>query len=278
MTLFVLAYALLIGLVIGSFLNCLVWRLYKEEKVSGRSYCPRCRHLIAWYDNIPVFSFLFLRGRCRNCHKKISWQYPLVELITGILFLLAFWQQLGFSIPTDSVLFDLLLSPVFYISLSLKWLIIAVMVAVFIYDCRWYLVSTSLALFGAAFALILNLLLAWIDCGFSQSCFSWTQAILSPLLAVAFFTAQYLITKKRGLGEGDIWLGGMIGFMFPRLSDLALVLFLSYMIGAVTGLTLLALKKKQLGSKLPLGIFLSSGAIIALLFGDKIIGWYLGML
>ena len=99
---FLYFFFLLFGLIIGSFLNCLVWRLYKEETLGGRSYCPQCHHQIDWYDNLPVLSFIILRGKCRHCHKKISWQYPLVELIVSLLFGLSFFHFFGFNVPSEN--------------------------------------------------------------------------------------------------------------------------------------------------------------------------------
>ncbi len=123
-------FAFLIGLVIGSFLNCLIWRLYKNETIGGRSYCPQCRQSIAWYDNIPVLSFFILRGKCRHCQKKISWQYPLVEIITAILFLFAFLNDL--PLPQFSWL------------LLRDWLLIITLVIVFVYDWRWQLIPMTI--------------------------------------------------------------------------------------------------------------------------------------
>ena len=86
-----------IGLAFGSFLNCLIYRLYHKKTLFGRSFCPNCQHQIAWYDNIPILSFIILAGRCRFCRQKISWQYPLVEFLTGLLFCFAFWRFSRFS-------------------------------------------------------------------------------------------------------------------------------------------------------------------------------------
>ena len=83
-----LFFIFIFGLIIGSFLNCLVWRLHTGEGMMNRSYCPKCKQQIAWYDNIPVLSFVLLGGKCRHCRQKISWQYPVVELATGIFFLI----------------------------------------------------------------------------------------------------------------------------------------------------------------------------------------------
>ncbi len=80
MIIFITSFVFLLGLIIGSFLNCLIWRLHKKESMLGRSYCPKCGQQIAWYDNIPILSFVFLGGKCRHCRKEISWQYPAVEL------------------------------------------------------------------------------------------------------------------------------------------------------------------------------------------------------
>ncbi len=138
MNILIIIFIFLFGLIIGSFLNCLIWRLHKEESILGRSYCPKCRHQIVWYDNIPVFSFLLLKGKCRHCGKNISWQYPLVELATGILFVMSFlanlsgmdWQYLNRQLADNPQ--TLLTS--YFLLLTLKdWFLISVMLVIFIY-------------------------------------------------------------------------------------------------------------------------------------------------
>ncbi len=246
-------FSFVIGLVIGSFLNCLIWRLYKNETIGGRSYCPKCRTQIAWYDNIPVFSFIFLGAKCRHCQKNISWQYPLVEIITAFLFLLTF--------SLDSAL------PQFSWLLLRDWLLIITLVIVFVYDFRWQLVPMvviwpmSFVFFG------LNLILG----------FSFINLIFSGLGAALFFWLQYLITKKRGLGEGDIWLGLMLGLAFPGFSQLFLILVLTYSLGSLVGLFLMLLKNKSGKTKIALGPFLAFGAIITLIWGERILSWYFSL-
>ncbi len=254
MTLVFSIFAFLLGLIIGSFLNCLIWRLYKNETLGGRSYCPKCRKQIDWYDNIPVLSFLFLGGRCRHCHQKISWQYPLVEIITALLFLLTFL--------VDSAL------PQFYWLLIRDWLLIITLVIVFVYDFRWQLVPMNIIWPMTAIIFILNLILG----------FSWFALILAGLLMALFFLLQYLLTKKRGLGEGDIWLGLLLGVSFPSFGQLFLILILAYSIGALVGLALILFKGKDGKTKIALGPFLAFGAIITLIWGEKIISWYLELL
>ena len=253
MTYLPLVFVSVSGLIIGSFLNCLIWRLYKEESLGGRSYCPKCRHELSWYENIPVFSFIFLRGKCHHCREKISWQYPLVEIITAILFVLTFLH--------DSY------QPQFSLLLARDWLLVATLVIVFVYDFRWQLIPMTLIWPMCFVFFVFNILLG----------FSWLAIIISGLVAAAFFLAQYFITKRRGLGEGDIWLGLLLGISFPSLSQLFLIMVLSYGIGAVVSLFLVSLEKKTGKSRIALGPFLAIGAIITLIWGEAIIGWYLGL-
>jgi prepilin signal peptidase PulO-like enzyme (type II secretory pathway) len=246
--------AALVGLLIGSFLNCLIWRLYKNETITGRSYCPTCSKMIAWYDNIPLFSFAFLLGRCRHCHKKISWQYPLVELITSVLFALVFLKNMA--------------SPDLAILLARDWLLIAAFTIVFVYDLRWQMVPMVIVWPVTGIVFILNLFLG----------VSWDSLILFGAIGAAFFLIQYIATKRKGLGEGDIWLGLLLGITFPSAGALALSLCLAYFFGAIIGSILLLSHKKKWKSKLALGPFLAYGAIITLIYGQEIINWYLGLL
>lgn len=241
------------GLIIGSFLNCLVWRLYKNETLGGRSYCPHCRHIIAWYDNIPLLSFIVLRGRCRHCQAKIYWQYPLVESITAILFLLIFM--------TDR------LSPNFALLLVRDWLVMAAFVVVFVYDFRWQLVPMAVIWPMIAIVTILNLLLGY----------NWLALLFFAALGTLFFLVQYLLTNKKGIGEGDIWIGLLIGLIFPNYGKLLLIMLLSYGIGAIVSLILVSKRKKKWKSAIALGPFLALGAIITLIWGEQLIDWYLGL-
>lgn len=253
MTTIFIIFIILIGLVIGSFLNCLIWRLYKDETIGGRSYCPHCRQQIAWYDNIPVLSFVLLKAKCRHCHKSISWQYPLVEIATAVLFLLAFYKDV--------------FSDQFSFLLVRDWLLIVTLIIVFVYDLRWQLVPMNVIWPMCAAMFILNIFLG----------FSWLTIIITAASATAFFFAQYVLTKKKGLGEGDIWLGLLLGLAFPDFSQLLAIMVISYGIGAAVSLGLLLSHKKEGKSKIALGPFLASGAIITLIWGEQIINWYMGL-
>lgn len=239
------------GLIIGSFLNCLIWRLYKDETLGGRSYCPHCRKAIAWHDNIPLLSFIMLRGRCRQCREKISWQYPLVELATAVLFLLTFRVNMFSSDLSLLILRD--------------WFLVAALIIIFVYDFRWQLIPMTVVWTMGAVIIILNLLLG----------FSWLSLLFFALLGAVFFLVQYILTNKRGVGEGDIWLGALLGLSFPAADHLLLIMLISYSLGATISLILLARQKKGWQSPIALGPFLALGAIITLIWGERIIAWYL---
>ncbi|MCU0680158.1 MAG: prepilin peptidase [Planctomycetes bacterium] len=247
--------AFILGLIIGSFLNCLAWRLYQEETILGRSYCPKCRRQIVWYDNIPVISFILLRGRCRHCHKTISWQYPLVEIITATLFALAVWL----NISGLEINFKMLIP---------SFLLIATMMVVFISDSRWLVISNWLILVMTPVFFLYNIFILH---------FSLANLAIGILVGTSVFALQYFITKGRGIGEGDIWLGLLLGTFFGWAQFLV-VFFLTYVGGSIISLFLLLLRKKKLKSKLPLGIFLAPAAIITLFWGEKLIAWYLNLL
>ncbi len=257
----------LFGLMIGSFLNCLIWRLHKKETILGRSYCPKCKKQIAWYDNIPVLSFLILRGKCRQCGKLISWQYLIVEMTVGILFVMAFLSNFQFSIfnfqtISNDIIFQFS-NPSFLILLLRDWFIIAVMTIIFIYDLRWYLILDVVTLPACVVIFLLNLALG----------ITWQNMLISGIIGSSFFLFQFLISRGKWIGGGDIRLGLLMGIALSWPSILVAI-FLAYIIGSLVGVGLILTKKKQWGSQIPLGIFLSAATIITLFWGNEIMNWY----
>jgi prepilin signal peptidase PulO-like enzyme (type II secretory pathway) len=263
---FFVGASLIFGLIIGSFLNCLIWRLYKNETIMGRSYCPHCRAQLAWYDNIPLGSFIWLKGRCRHCQQPISWQYPAVELLTAVLFAGSFWQVmngLGMNL-------DVTVIPFYYwASLLRDWLAVAVLIIVFVFDARWLLVPVDVLWWTMPVLIFFGF---WTF-PFGLGAYLVALAI-TGLIAFIFFGLQYFITKGRGLGEGDIWLGIFLASLFPQLSFWLTAILTAYLIGSVVGLLLVASGRKKLTSRLPLGVFLAPGALIALFYGNLIIQWF----
>lgn len=235
------------GLAIGSFLNCLAWRLKENESITGRSHCRRCQKMISWYDNLPVLSFFLLKGKCRYCQAKISWQYPAVEFITACLFAAAAY-----------------LAPADWLVLARNWFLIAVFILIFIMDARWYVILDKVSLPAAVIVLIVNFFLK----------ISWSNLLLSATIGVSFFLIQYLVSRGRWIGGGDIRLGLLLGVALGWPNILAAI-FLGYFFGAVVGVFLLLFKKKNRKSMVPLGTFLSAAAVIVLFFGDQLVNWYL---
>jgi len=242
-------FVFLFGLIIGSFLNCVIYRIEKGESfVKGRSYCPHCKHTLRWLDLVPVFSFLLLRGKCRYCHAKISVQYPLIEILTGIVFLLIFAYQ-----------FSTVFQVVFL------WYIASVFIIIFVYDLKHYIIPDSVLFpaIGITF--------------FYQLIFHFSIVFLSYLLsglgAAAFFLAIFLVTKGRGMGFGDVKLAILLGLLlgFPHI---IVGLFLAFLFGAIIGVILLLRKKKGLKSEVPFAPFLIAGTFIALVWGTQLIHWY----
>ncbi len=239
------------GMVFGSFLNCLVYRLHTHKTILGRSFCPKCKQKIKWYDNIPIVSFIFLKARCRSCHKRISWQYPAIELIMGLLFALSIWLHIE-ELSLLVVLQD--------------WIIFFTLLFVFVYDLKYSEIEDVVLLPATALVLIFSLLLGQ----------SFVSIMFSALIGVSFFGIQYLITKGKGIGLGDLRIGLFMGIVCASWQYLLVAIFFAYIIGALVSLILISRGKKKMKSVIPLGPFLAIGTLIAFLFGDKIITLYLG--
>ena len=256
----ILAFVFLFGLIIGSFLNCLVWRLRTGESLLGRSYCLKCKKQIAWYDNLPVLSFVLLKGKCRQCGQSISWQYPAVELVTGILFMAAYYLNYELRIMNyGSVIHDSL----FITQLFRDWFLISAMMVIFIYDLRWYLILDIVTLPACLVVLILNLALG----------FSLWNLLVSGIIGSGFFLLQFLISGGKWIGGGDIRLGLLMGLALGWPGVIAAII-ISYFLGSLVGLGLIAAGKKRWGSEIPLGVFLAAGTIIDLFWQERILDWY----
>jgi prepilin signal peptidase PulO-like enzyme (type II secretory pathway) len=259
-------FIFVLGLIIGSFINCLVYRLHVGRSfVNGRSFCPHCKKMIAWYDNIPLASFLILRGHCRSCREKISLSYPLVELAVGILFVLVGINAAPeFSYPVSLAL---------ALAVLRDWLFAAVLLALFLYDLKYYLVPDVLAVPGAIVALILNLVIYWAD-PVGSFWFALGRYLLAGVVAGGFFLLLFIISRGRWIGGGGIRLGFLIGFLtgWPLV---LVALFLAYVSGALVGVLLIVLKKKTMESAVPFGAFLAPSAFVTLLYGQSILHFYL---
>jgi len=245
----------LYGLIIGSFLSVCIYRLPKKESIIfPRSQCPNCLQPIRWYDNIPLISYLLLRGRCRFCHNPISPLYPLVEGLNGTLFALLY---LRYSISFQLFIYLLLAS--------------GLLVLIFI-DLRHRLLPNYLTLPGLG----LGFLLSFVNPGVE-----WWDSLLGIalggglLLLVA--TAYYWWRKVEGMGMGDVKLMAMVGaFLGWKLTLMTIVL--GSLLGSLVGLGLILKRGADFRTALPFGAFLGSAAIGSLLFGQELINSYLTLI
>ena len=244
----------LLGLVVGSFLNALIWRLHEGTSVLvGRSKCTSCSNTLAWKDLVPLISYLLLGGRCRTCTASISLQYPLVEVTTALLFLFAYGVYrlnapegllgafFGVSAMRDALAFILNL---FFLS---------VLVVIFVYDFRWYLIPDIVTIPTIVIGFLLSgFLLSPSPCvGVGVHCLlsnPWINLLFAALIAGGFFLAQYGISGGRWIGGGDIRLGFLMGVMVGFPGVLA-ALFFAYMFGSIIGLTLIAIGKRNAEAK-----------------------------
>lgn len=251
MTGFVIAISALLGLLIGSFLNVVIWRVPRHESVvTPPSRCPGCEQLIRPYDNIPVLSWLILRGKCRNCKTEISARYPLVEAGTAILWGLLAWRFAGsWALPAYLVLAGGL------VVLSLIDLDTFLLPNRIVYPLT---IAVTL-LFGVAGVL---------DGGLGD----FRRALLCGLVVFAVFLLLHLISP-RGMGFGDVKfsfvLGVALGWVSPATAFLGI--FMGFLLGSVVGIGLIATKVKTRKDHVPFGPFMALGAVSALLIGPPIL-------
>ncbi len=241
-----------IGLTVGSFLNCLIYRLSANEKPEGRSYCPKCKHQLSYKDLVPVLSYIFLSGKCRYCKKKISIEYPIVELLTGALFLFAFLIA-GLS------------GELIFLILVLFFLIL-----IFIYDLKHYIIPdfANFSLIGISFLYLL--LVSFLNNDITML----AKGVLSALGAFLFFFSLFYFTKGKGMGFGDVKYVVFMG-LFLGFPNILVGLFISFCLGAIIGLLLIALKKKKIKSQVPFAPFLIIGTLLAYFYGDLFLELYL---
>jgi leader peptidase (prepilin peptidase)/N-methyltransferase len=242
------------GLIIGSFLNVVILRLNTEKSFGGRSGCMSCQNKLSWYELIPVLSFLFLWGTCRNCKMKISIQYPLVEFFTGLIFAMLFlkFQDVFFL---DTLSFNFIFA--FYAAAFSLLMIIAV------YDLRHKIIPDSFSLALGILAFIG--LFFFNSSGFYPHFPSILEFLAGPLIASPFFFF-WLVSSGRWMGLGDAKLALGLGWLLG-LSSAGTGLVIAFWVGAVIGILLVIFSKKHgMKSEIPFAPYLVLGALLAFLF------------
>jgi leader peptidase (prepilin peptidase)/N-methyltransferase len=242
------------GAVVGSFLNVCICRMPKDESVvSPPSHCPRCDYQIRWYENIPLFSYILLRGKCRGCGTHISLQYPLVELLNGLLSL-ALFIKFG---PTLTFL--------------ALFLFCSALVVITFIDLEHQIIPDEISLSGIVIGFVFSFILPWQ---------TWLNSLLGILLGggsllLVAYSYQWL-TGKEGMGGGDIKLLAMMG-AFLGWKSVLFIVFASSLIGSVVGVTMMLVQKKDSKLAIPFGPYLAFGAVLYIFFGRQLIHWYLNL-
>jgi len=238
-------FVFVIGAAIGSFLNVCIYRIPAEESiVRPASRCPSCGHPIRFYDNIPIFSFLLLRAKCRDCGAKISWRYPLIEGITGLMAYLLF---LKFGISLNFLVY---------------FIFTAVLIVITFIDIDHQIIPDGISLPGIPLFFLAAVFVIGLP---------WLEALIGLLagggVLLAIALGYELLTKREGMGGGDIKLLAMIGGFFGWKS-LIFVLLFSSLSGAVIGIAAMIIKKQDTKYAVPFGPFLSLAAVAYIFWGD----------
>ncbi len=231
----------ILGLTLGSFGNVLIERLPKNKKISGRSKCPKCKKKICNMDLIPILSFILLQGKCRHCSKKISVQYPLVELSSGLFFITA-----------------LFLTPVSVFSALFLAVILWIMLLMSVIDLKTQSIPDALNIPFVILAILYSYVTGYIP-------------ILAPLVAAGFFFIQWRLSSGKWVGSGDIILAAGIGFLLGNWEYVLVMIGVSYIIGSIVALPLLVSNKKKSKETLAFGPFLCLGTLVVLIWGDQIL-------
>ncbi len=257
----------IIGVVIGSFLNVVVYRtVYDKSPLEGRSKCPECEEKISWKHNIPLLSYVLLKGRCAHCNSKISLQYPVVELLSGLLFV--WWYVVGWSF------FQLVETPLIWIQ-PIFWLGVGIaLLLVTVFDFKYGIIPNGLNV--ALFVWVMVYRLGLVGMGRMQTR-DFLLALLSSGVLAAFFYFLYRITKRQGFGFGDVKLAPSLGLILGWPKILVGVMA-SFVIGGVVAVVLMILGKKKMKETIVFGPFLTLGTLISLWWGDYIWSWYMTML
>jgi len=247
-------FAFVFGAVVGSFLNVCIYRMPKDESVVfPPSHCPQCNYQIRWYDNIPLLSYLLLRGKCRGCGTRISPQYPLVELVNAVLTLLLF-NRFGVSL-----------------SFLALFLFCSALVVVTFIDIEHQIIPDEISLSGIIVGFLFSFFLPFN---------SWLSSLIGILLGggsllLVAYGYQWL-SGREGMGGGDIKLLAMIG-AFLGWRAVPFVIFSASLFGSVLGVTMMLAQKKDSKLAIPFGPYLSFGAVLYVFYGPQLIKWYFSL-
>ncbi len=260
-------FLFIFGTIIGSFLNVVIYRSLKDESwVKGRSKCESCGTLIHWYDNIPLLSYFLLSGKCRKCKTPIAITHPVVEFLTGTLFVWWYWG--------GSLFFRITHEPLRYVQ-PLFWLVVGLLLLVIVCaDFLYYLIPDEAVLLLTGVTLLYRV--ALVSTGVMQP-FDFIRAVIGAIGLSLFFFSIYFLSKKKGMGFGDVKLIFPLGLLMGW-PNMMVGTLLGFLLGSVVGVVLLLSGKKTFKQAIPFGPFLILGAVGALVWGNQLLQWYFHLL
>ncbi|MBI2596530.1 prepilin peptidase [Candidatus Daviesbacteria bacterium] len=288
----------ILGTVLGSLVKALADRSLSGKSFWGRSVCTKCQTTLKWYDLLPLFSFLLLKGKCRYCNKKFSINYFWVEVLMGVLIGLLFF----ISFPNKAVLSDTYKSIIYFFDLIFKTLVITTLFIITLTDLKKTLIPDRIILPSILIGLVALFSITiykvvYLYYVLSQSVIGklllppkndyffrhalitaepLTGGIIMAVILGLFFFSLIVITRGRGMGGGDFKLGIFMGLVLGFPNSLV-ALLLAFLSGALVGITLLLAGRKKLGQTIPFGPFLALGSVVVIFWGDKILNWYLSL-
>jgi len=252
---FIIALVAFFGLSVGSFLNVVILRFDDVESIiKTRSHCPKCKKNLPWYDLVPFFSYIILAGKCRHCGKNIAIQYPLVEAVTALIFVLIYFQQ---GITINSIFLAIISS---------------ILIIVAVYDFIHSEIPDILIYSAGVFALGLLTYNLWQ----TQTLFSldgWLVYAYGLAVGLGFFGLLVIVSSQKWMGWGDVLLASLIGLILGY-PNIIVALFLAFLLGSLYSLALMATKKKTMKDAIPFGPFLVLATFITMFWGTEIINVY----
>ena len=257
-------FIFIFGASIGSFLNVLIDRLPQEKSINSRSICDHCHRQLVWYDLIPIVSFFILRGKCRYCRKKISWFYPLVEILTGFSFVFVFITNIQY--PISNIVYDiryLIFDIRNFLLIFIGWGVMSCLIVIFFSDLKYHLISDQIQLALFVFSLIL------LPFEGQALYLSFANHLIAALLVSSPIFFIHFLTNGKAMGFGDVKLAFNIGFLLGIKGGF-LALYFAFVLGGIVGIFLILLGIKKLNSQIAFGPFLVIGILIVFFLKETI--------
>lgn len=257
---------IMFGLAIGSFLNVCIYRIPRKGSVASpsRSFCPHCKHSLSALDNIPVLSYIFLRGKCRYCKGRISPRYVTVELLTAGLFALMLHRSLALHQDLRLVA----------VELATTFIFVGLLIAISFIDLEFTIIPNKIVYLGLPVGLVLAIISAVLQKDLSLVLSRVSGALIGGAVILLIAVVGSAVFRKEAMGGGDIKLMAMIGMYLGWWPHILVTLVAASFAGSVVGIALIIVHRKKMESAIPFGPFLAAGALLSMLYGEQIWQWY----